>query len=125
MSSTGSPEGATTREKRTVEVELLGRRFRVRSDDDDAYIRQLVDYVNRKMMDMRRAANAMDVEQIALLTLLDVADALFRERARGEALESGVREHAERISTLLDRLEQVAPDVRELVTANAEATAGS
>ncbi len=151
MSSLGSPSDVTPREKRAVEVELSGRRFRVRSDDDDAYIRRLVEFLNRKMGEVRRAANAMDVEQIALLTLLDMADTLFRERARAESLERGVRERAERIALILERLEATGPrsleddgprnledevqrnledssprnldEVRDLVTASAEVSA--
>lgn len=119
VSSFGSPTDASAREKRAVEVELLGRRFRVRSDDDDAYIRSLCDFLNRKLGEVRRATNTMDVEQVALLTLLDVADTLFRERARGEALEHGVRDRSARIAALLSKLESVAPEVHEVVTASA------
>lgn len=125
VSSIGSPSDVSTREKRAVEVELSGRRFRVKSDDDDVYIRQLVEFLNRKMAEVRRAANAMDVEQIALLTLLDLADTLFRERAQSAALERGVRTRAERIAALLERLDEVAPDVHARVTATAEASTGS
>jgi len=108
---------ATSRTKRTVDVELLGRRFRVRSDDDDTYIHGLVDYLNRKMSEVRKAANVVEGEHIALLTLLDVADALFRERDKSASLERGVRERAEKLLSIIDRLGEASPEAHEVVVA--------
>lgn len=114
------PRVSGSQSKRTVEVELAGRRFRVRSDDDDRYIRELTDFVNTKLVDLRKSSNLIEGEQVALLALLDVADALFRERARSKDLVSSVRSRSERVLALLDQLHDVAPEISasaELVAA--------
>lgn len=114
------PRVSGSQSKRTVEVELAGRRFRVRSDDDDRYIRELTEFVNTKLVDLRKSSNLIEGEQVALLALLDVADALFRERARSKDLVSSVRSRSERVLALLDQLHDVAPEISasaELVVA--------
>ena len=98
----GSPPA---REKRTIEVKLLGRGFTVRSDDDEAYVRELVEFANRKLHDLQTATGRIETEQVALLAVLDLADALFRERRRGEALRRGVRD---RSKTLLGAIDEMA-----------------
>ena len=107
------PRVSGSHSKRTVEVELAGRRFRVRSDDDDRYIRELTEYVNSKLNELRKSSNLVEGEQIALLTLLDVTDALFRERARNKELLSSVKSRSERVLALLDQLHDVAPELAE------------
>ncbi|MFO0724877.1 MAG: cell division protein ZapA [Myxococcota bacterium] len=108
--------------KRTVEVELAGRRFRVRSDDDDRYIRELTEYVNGKLLELRRSSNLIEGEQIALLTLLDVTDALFRERARNKDLVTSVKSRSERVLALLDQLHDAAPELVETAELAVEAS---
>lgn len=100
------PVSVETKQKRLVEVELLGRRFKVRSDDDDAYIAELVDFVNRKLSEVRRASNLVEGEQVALLALLDVADQLQREKARLEGLRKKVRERSRKLLGTIDQLSQ-------------------
>jgi cell division protein ZapA (FtsZ GTPase activity inhibitor) len=92
------------RPKRLVEVELIGRRFRLRSDDSDEYIGELVEYLNERLLEVRRASNAVETEQVALLTLLDVADALFRERREAALLRATVGERSRALLGMIDRL---------------------
>ena len=104
--SASSADATLQKEKRLVEIELLGRRFKVRSDDDDAYIGELVDFVNRKLGEVRRASNLVENEQIALLALLDVADSLHRERQQGEAIRKRVREGSRKLLGTIDQVAQ-------------------
>lgn len=99
------PQGAApARETRSVDIEIAGRRFKVRSDDDEAYIQVLVGFVDHKLEAMRRASNLVDREQVALLTLLDVADALFRERRGREADRARISGDAAELRAILGTL---------------------
>lgn len=100
-------------EKRAVKLELLGRRFTVRSDDDDEYIQGLVEFVNNKLTEIREATGRIDADSIALLAALDIADALFRERREARELRREVKERSRR---LLESMERVS----SLVGAEAE-----
>jgi cell division protein ZapA (FtsZ GTPase activity inhibitor) len=106
VSEPGASLEAASRNKRLVEIELLGRRFKVRSDDDDAYIAELVDFVNRKLSEVRRASTVVEGEQVALLTLLDVADSLFREKQRVEGMRRKVRERSRKLLGTIDQISE-------------------
>lgn len=91
-------------EKRAVKLELLGRRFTVRSDDDDEYIQALVEYVNTKLTEIREATGRIDADSIALLAALDIADALFRERREARELKREVKEKSHRLLESIERI---------------------
>lgn len=106
--------------KRSVRLELLGRRFTVRSDDDETYIGGLVDFVSEKLNEMRKASGRVEVDHIALMTLLDVADTLFRERENlqemRDQLERSQREVAKLAKdnrALADREKELKRQVKE------------
>jgi cell division protein ZapA len=93
-----------SREKRAVKLELLGRQLTVRSDDDEVYIRRVVEFVNHRLHEIKRATGRVETEQIALLAALDLADALFRERQDREALKSSIKEASTRLLNAIDAL---------------------
>jgi cell division protein ZapA len=101
----GPSPSAAGREKRVLKLELLGRQLTVRSDDDEAYVRQIVDFVNHRLLEIKRSSGRVETEQIALLAALDLADALFRERQESEALKSAIREGSHRLLNSIDALE--------------------
>lgn len=79
-----------------VSVTILGSTYTVVSDRDEEYIRTLSDYVNRKLEEILRGRTA-PLLQTAILTALNIADELFRERAlRGELLAE-IRRRSERL----------------------------
>ncbi len=110
-------------EKRAVKLELLGRRFTVRSDDDDEYIQSLVGFVNDKLTEIREATGRIDADSIALLAALDIADALFRERREGKALRRQVKERSHRLLESLERVSNLVGSETEPELALARAGA--
>jgi cell division protein ZapA (FtsZ GTPase activity inhibitor) len=62
-------------------VELFGRRIPIKTTDSDEYITSLVDYI-QKTMDEIDAGGKLPEMTLAVLTLLNLADELFREKKR-------------------------------------------
>jgi len=72
-----------TKRKTQVEVQLLGQRMLLRSDEDPRHVERLASYVKRKVDEV--AANGpVTSSKIALLAALNIADDYFRalEEAR-------------------------------------------
>lgn len=86
-----------------VEIRVAGQKFSVTHDHDEAHIRELAEYVNEKIAELRRRTGAVATHSLALLAALDIADERFQERKRRQALEETVRD---RISRLLERVKQ-------------------
>lgn len=87
-----------------MNLELFGQRFTVVSDNDEAHVRDLVDFVNRKLEEVRDASRRIQTDQIALLALLNVAEELFRERQSGQVLRRRVRERSRKLLGAIDTI---------------------
>lgn len=88
--------------KRKVEVSLLGQRFAVRSDRDEAYLHQVASFVNRKFEDLRRQSRTATSHQLALLVAMNLADELFRNEERHAGVRRELQSRTERVLASVD-----------------------
>lgn len=91
--------------KKTYGITILGQHFNIKSDEDDAYIHAVSEYVNAKMDEIKESAN-LPVRNLAILTALNIADELFKERARYTGLKEKIRGKS---NALLQMLGQKSP----------------
>jgi cell division protein ZapA len=69
-----------------VHVDIFGQTYTVRAGTDVGYVEKLAAYVDSQMMEVSRAAGAVDSVRIAVLAALNIADECFQLRAQeGEA----------------------------------------
>lgn len=90
--------------KRVVDLELFGQRFTVTTDTDPERVRDIVDYVNRKLETIRDVSRRVQTDQIALLAALNLAEELFAERDRRKTLKRSVRDRSMRLLESLDSI---------------------
>ena len=99
--------------KQSVEVELAGQRLVIRTDEGPAYVQELAEYVDAQLKQLAGNAgrSTLNVQRIALLVAIALADELFREKdlhrrfreqitAKLQALEVALDEHARRIEAI-------------------------
>ena len=86
-----------------VEIRVAGQKFSVTHDHDETHIRELAQYVNDKIAELRRRTGAVATHSLALLAALDIADERFQERKRRQELEEEVRN---RVTRLLEQVKQ-------------------
>ncbi|MFQ5829561.1 MAG: cell division protein ZapA [Candidatus Methylomirabilia bacterium] len=89
-----------------VEIELLGRRFTLRSEVSPEYLKTLVAHVERTIREVGGEGNE-DPLKIALVTALYITDELFRAR---EAQSQETEKVAQRVGELIELLDTVAPE---------------
>ncbi len=85
-----------------TKVTILGEEYRVAGDASGADIPVLAAFVDDKMGEVKRRSNSLDIKRIAVLTALNLADELFRERARRASGDAEVRERIEEIGFALE-----------------------
>jgi cell division protein ZapA len=90
--------------KRSMNLELAGQRVTVLSDTDEESVRGLVDFVNRKLEEVRDASRRIPTDQVALLAALNIAEELFREREKSERLRRGLRERSMKLLGAIDAI---------------------
>ncbi len=67
-----------------MRIDLLGTSFTIQSDEDPAYVRNLVGYYRDKLTEVRESVSTNDELKIAILGALTVVDELFKERHRNQ-----------------------------------------
>ncbi len=88
-------------EARYTTVTILGEDYRIAGEAEGASIPELAAYVDDKLNEVRRHSDTPDIKRIAVMASLNLADELFRERARHAALMAAVEERVSRIGAAL------------------------
>lgn len=90
--------------KRSVQVEIAGQRLSIRSDEGPQYVQQLADYVDAQLQRLTqgRRTTAPNVQRVALLVAIQLADELFRERDLHRRFRARV---ADKLATLQQALD--------------------
>jgi cell division protein ZapA (FtsZ GTPase activity inhibitor) len=81
--------------KRKVDVTLLGHRFTVRTERDEAWVQRLAANLSRRLEDARRTMRSASREEQILFVALGLADELFEEMERGASARADIRRHTE------------------------------
>lgn len=77
--------------KQSVEVEIAGQRLTIRSDEGPAYVQELADYVDAQIRQLTGDhRSTFNLQRIALLVAIQLADELFREKDLHQQFRSRV-----------------------------------
>ena len=87
-------------EPKTLSVMIFGSEYKIKGADP-AYIREVAAYVDGKMRELETRLSTGTPTKIAILTSMNLADELFRERESLRKLESDLRERAQRLERTL------------------------
>ena len=91
--------------KRSVTVQIAGLRYSLKSDDEDRAVKALASYVDGKIREVQKHSRTPDTQAVAVLTALQIAEELFKERREAAELRKKIREKSQ---SLLDYLEREA-----------------
>src|SRR6266705_2763430 len=73
--------------KNVVQVQIFGHGYTIRGEADQDYITSVAAYVDRKMREITEKLPVASLSKVAILASLNIADELFKERARRETEE--------------------------------------
>jgi cell division protein ZapA len=72
--------------ERLVEIKVFGQTYTVKTDAEEDYIQEVARYVNEKMDEVLKKTKSVSTLNVAILTALNVADDLLREKEKRVAL---------------------------------------
>jgi cell division protein ZapA len=84
-------------DKETVDVQILGETYTLRSETSAEYTRRVAEHVDRTAREIRDESGVMDQKKLAILTALAVTDQLFRMRDGVEVVKGLAERRAERL----------------------------
>ena len=91
-------------ESKSLQVTIMGREFRVACpDEEQAGLLEAVDYLNRKMLDIRDGGKVIGLERIAIMAALNIAHELLTTKVGGGFDMGEIKRRMNRIETLIDQ----------------------
>lgn len=93
----------------SINVEILGQRYTISGEGDEAYVRQLARYVDGKMRELADAAGTLPATKLALLTAINITHELFQSRDRQKTKESFI---GKKTQDLIDTIDQQFGDLK-------------
>jgi cell division protein ZapA len=85
-------------EKR-IKVNIYGNQYAIYTDEDEKYIQQLAELVDKKMREIARKFNVAGTLQVSILTSMYIADELFQNQT--------FKDNQERIKHLKDIIQKI------------------
>ena len=96
-------------EKGVVNVDIFGSQYTIKKgSEDSAYIVRVAEYVDQKMREINEKLPVASVAKVAVLTSLNLADELFKERdgkVRDDVAMDRLAKSSRRLEALLDSVE--------------------
>ena len=78
--------------KHSVTVQIAGARYALKTDEDDRWVKAVAALVDERFRDIQKKARTPDTQAVAVLTALQIAEELFRERRHTSELRKSIRE---------------------------------
>ena len=95
--------------KNLVQVQIFGHSYTIRGEAEQSYILDIAAYVDRKMREITEKLPVASLSKVAILASLNIADELFKERARLANQAEQLTDKAARLNAVLDDLFQDSP----------------
>jgi cell division protein ZapA len=97
MSPFLTDEHTVSDRKKTFVVDILGRQYSIKSDGNENYIKQLMEYINEKTKEVMESTQNVSTLDVAIKTAIRIADDLFQEREEKEMLKRELQEESKRL----------------------------
>ena len=85
-----------------VPVLIMGQTYKVRAEEDVAYIEELARFVDTKMRTIGEATGTSEPLKVAILAALNIADELFKAEERERTADDDLAERVEELGKDLD-----------------------
>jgi cell division protein ZapA len=88
-------------EKRSIEVEIFGQRYTLKSEYPEAHVKRVADYVDGKMREVAKGTASVDSLRIAILTALNIAQDYLQEKGSQKELLQRIQDKADRLEEFI------------------------
>ncbi|HDH05111.1 MAG TPA: cell division protein ZapA [Nitrospirae bacterium] len=86
----------------SVEVQILGQSYAIKTDEDEAYIKSLARYIDEKLKEIYSVAPNISQAKATVMAAFGIADELFKIRTEQENLDKMIEEKTRILSGLLE-----------------------
>jgi cell division protein ZapA len=87
---------------RSIEVQILGQGYTIRTDEDEEYIKSLAKYIDEKLKEIYNAAPNISQARAMVMTAFGITDELFKLRMELQHLDRLIEEKTKILSGFLE-----------------------
>ena len=87
---------------RSVEVQILGQSYSIKTDEEDEYIKSLARYVDQKLKEIYSVAPNVSQGKASVMAAFGIADELFKLKMEQQDLDRLIDEKTKVLSGLID-----------------------
>ncbi len=86
----------------SVEVQILGQSYSIKTEESEAYIKSLAKYIDEKLKEIYSAVPNINQTRATVMAAFGIADELFKLKTGQEDFDRMVEEKTRILSGLLD-----------------------
>ena len=91
-------------EGKSLQISIMGREFRVACpEEEQAGLLEAVDYLNKKMLDIRDSGKVIGLERIAIMAALNIAHELLSTKIGGSFDMGEMKRRMNRMESVIDQ----------------------
>ncbi len=87
---------------RSVEIQILGQSYSIKTDEDEAYVKSLAVFVDEKLKEIYSVAPNVNQTKAAVMAAFGIADELFKLKMEREDFDRMIEEKTKVLSEFLD-----------------------
>jgi len=87
---------------RSIEVQILGQNYAIKSDEEEAYIKSLARFVDEKLKEIYTVAPNVNQTKATVMAAFGIADELFKLRMEQENMHRMIEEKTKILSGFLE-----------------------
>lgn len=85
----------------SVEVQILGQNYAIKTDEDEVYIKSLARFIDEKLKEIYSVAPNINQTKASVMAAFGIADELFKLRMEQENMHKMIEEKTEILSGFL------------------------
>ncbi len=89
-------------ETRHAKIKILGREFSIRTDGNEQYVKEIVDYVNRAAREVMTSGSRVTTLDVMIKTAVKIAEELFQIKEENRQIRGQVNEESKRLIRYID-----------------------
>jgi cell division protein ZapA len=86
----------------SIEVQILGQSYSIRTDEEEKYIKSLAKYIDEKLKEIYSVAPNITQSRAMVMTAFGVADELFKLKAELQNIDRMIEEKTKILSGFLE-----------------------
>ena len=87
---------------RSVEVQILGQSYSIKTDEEEEYIKTLAKYIDEKLKEIYNLVPSITQTKATVMAAFGIADELFKIKMQQENLDKLIDEKTKILSGFLD-----------------------